>query len=157
MVLNVNGRNIEIPASMADDRLLWVLRDHAGLNGPKYGCGVGACGACTVHIDGEAQRACLIAAQDAASKSIVTLEGIGAGHPDGLHPVQKAWIAASVPQCGYCQNGQIMAAVALLTSTPEATPEDINSAMDPILCRCGTHVRIKAAILTAQSAIKAGA
>lgn len=156
MKLNVNGTDVEILANMAGDRLLWVLRDHLALNGPKYGCGVGACGACTVQIDGEAQRSCLVIAQDATSKIIVTLEGLGNGTADGLHPVQKAWIEASVPQCGYCQNGQIMTAAALLAANPVATPDDIATAMDSVLCRCGTHVRIKAAIIKAHEAMKAG-
>jgi aerobic-type carbon monoxide dehydrogenase small subunit (CoxS/CutS family) len=156
MKLNVNGTDVEIPANMAGDRLLWVLRDHLALNGPKYGCGVGACGACTVQIDGEAQRSCLVIAQDATGKIIVTLEGLGNGKADGLHPVQKAWIEASVPQCGYCQNGQIMTAAVLLAANPVATPDDIATAMDSVLCRCGTHVRIKAAIIKAQEAMKAG-
>jgi isoquinoline 1-oxidoreductase subunit alpha len=156
MKLSINGREAEVPDTMADDRLLWVLRDYIGLNGPKFGCGVGACGACTVHIDGEAQRACLTAAKDTIGKSIVTLEGLGQGQPAGLHPVQKAWMDASVPQCGYCQNGQIMAAAALLAANIDATPADIDAGMDPILCRCGTHVRIRTAILAAQTAIKGG-
>jgi aerobic-type carbon monoxide dehydrogenase small subunit (CoxS/CutS family) len=112
MRFQLNGTPVEIPSSMADDRLLWLLRDHFALNGPKYGCGSGVCGACVVLVDGEPQRACLMAAADADGRKVVTLEGLGAGHADGLHPVQRAWIEASVPQCGYCQNGQVMTAAA---------------------------------------------
>lgn len=149
MRLTVNGKPADVPDDYAGDPLLYVLRDHLGLNGPKYGCGVGACGACTVHIDGTAQRACLVTTADVAEADIVTLEGLMA---DGaLHPVQAAWIAHSVPQCGYCQNGQIMTAVALLSANPRAGEAEIAAAMDGVVCRCGTHARIRRAIAAAQA------
>jgi aerobic-type carbon monoxide dehydrogenase small subunit (CoxS/CutS family) len=146
----LNGAEAEAPAPYAEDRLLWLLRDHFALNGPKYGCGVGACGACVVHVDGRAERACLLAVRDVAGRRVTTLEGLGASSPDGLHPVQAAWIEASVPQCGYCQNGQVMAAAALLAANPAAAPAEIAAAMDEVVCRCGTHARIKAAVGLAQ-------
>ncbi|MGL4406640.1 MAG: (2Fe-2S)-binding protein, partial [Notoacmeibacter sp.] len=144
MRFNLNGNDVGIPPLMAEDRLLWLLRDHFALNGAKFGCGVGACGACVVHVNGVAERACLIQAADVAGKTVVTLEGLGVGQPNGLHPVQQAWLEASVPQCGYCQNGQIMTAAALLAANPAANAEDIAAAMDDVICRCGTQQRIKA-------------
>lgn len=150
----LNGREQEIPAAMAEDRLLWVLRDHFVLNGPKYGCGIGACGACVVHVDGVAQRSCLLNAADVAGRSITTLENLGAGQSNGLHPVQQAWIEASVPQCGYCQNGQIMTAAALLSTNISASASEIAAAMDEVICRCGTQARISAAIMAAQRAMR---
>lgn len=149
MRFTLNAAAVEAPESMADDRLLWVLRDHFGLNGPKYGCGVGVCGACVVHVDQQAERACLLIAKDIAGRSIVTLEGLGKGRPDGLHPVQRAWIEASVPQCGYCQNGQIMMAAALIATKTKASACEIASAMDQVICRCGTQARIKTAVTLA--------
>jgi isoquinoline 1-oxidoreductase alpha subunit len=151
MWIILNGTRSEVPDGMGEDRLLWVLRDHFALNGPRYGCGVGSCGACTVHVDGQVQHACLMIAKDAAGREVTTLEGIGAGEPRELHPVQKAWIDHSVPQCGYCQNGQIMTAVAVLKANPKAGNEEISQAMDGVICRCGTYERIRAAIKTAQS------
>jgi isoquinoline 1-oxidoreductase alpha subunit len=151
MWIVLNGTRSEVPDSMGEDRLLWVLRDHFALNGARYGCGVGSCGACMVHVDGQAQHACLVVAKDVADREITTLEGIGAGTPRELHPVQKAWIDHSVPQCGYCQNGQIMTAVALLKATPQAGNEEIARAMDAVICRCGTHDRIRTAIKAAQA------
>lgn len=150
----LNKQSVDIPAHMAEDRLLWALRDHFGLNGPKFGCGVGACGACVVHVDGRPERACLLTASDVAGRSVVTLEGLGNGHNEGLHPVQRAWIEASVPQCGYCQNGQVMTAAALLAKNATALPEEIAAEMDQVICRCGTQARIKAAVALAQSKLK---
>jgi isoquinoline 1-oxidoreductase alpha subunit len=123
--------------------LLWVLRDSLGLTGTKYGCGIGACGACTVHIDGEPTRSCLTQLGSVAGKSVTTIEGLGA---DGLHAVQQAWIEENVPQCGYCQAGQIMSAAALLARNPQPTDGEIDSAMAGNLCRCGTYQRIRKAI-----------
>jgi isoquinoline 1-oxidoreductase alpha subunit len=141
LVLTVNGRRFEVDCE-PETPLLWVLRDELHLTGTKYGCGIAACGACTVHIDGEPMRSCVLAVADVASKSIVTIEGLGAG---GLNPVQKAWIEHDVPQCGYCQSGQIMAAAALLAQNPQPSDADIDAAMTNI-CRCGTYTRIRAAI-----------
>jgi isoquinoline 1-oxidoreductase alpha subunit len=143
--------------------LLWVLRDELNLKGTKFGCGMGLCGACTVHVNGEPVRSCVMSAADAAGKKITTIEGISV---DGTHPVQVAWAALDVPQCGYCQAGQIMAACALLAKTPNPTDAQIDSSMDGNLCRCGTYVRIRAAVhqvaqlknsrLTAPTATRAG-
>lgn len=140
--LNINGRIMDVKAD-DDTPLLWALREQAGLTGTKYGCGVGQCGACAVHINGEVQRSCMvpIANLDASDK-IVTIEGLS---PDSSHPIQRAWAALDVPQCGYCQSGQIMAAAALLKQKPKPTDADINDAMTNI-CRCGTYARIRAAI-----------
>jgi len=142
MNLNVNGKNIEIDAE-PDMPLLWALRDLAGLKGPKFGCGIAACGACTVHIDGEPTRSCSIAIEDVAG-AVTTIEGISDG--DNLHAVQKAWIEKQVPQCGYCQSGQIMGAVALLEGNTNPTDEDIDEAMSGNLCRCGSYPQIRDAI-----------
>jgi isoquinoline 1-oxidoreductase alpha subunit len=140
--LDVNGTVVEVDAS-PDTPLLWALRDHVGLTGTKYGCGIAACGSCTVHIDGQAIRSCItpLSALSEAQK-IVTIEGLS---PDGNHPVQVAWRALDVPQCGFCQSGMIMAAAALLAQTPRPTDEDINAAMTNI-CRCGTYNRVRAGI-----------
>jgi len=143
--IKVNGKDQAVNV-MADTPLLWVLRDTLGLCGTKYGCGVGDCGACTVLIDGEAKKSCQIAAEDAAGKQVLTIESLS---PDGTHPLQKAWIEEDVPQCGYCQSGQIMAAYGLLKKTPSPTDDQIDEAMDRNLCRCGTYQRIRAAIKTA--------
>ena len=126
--------------------LLWVLRDELDIKGPKYGCGIAQCGACTVHVDGEAVRSCTLAVSAAAGKRVVTIEGLAQG--GRLHPVQQAWIEHQVPQCGYCQGGQILAAAALLRRTPNPTDQDIDEAMTGI-CRCGTYARIRAAIRSA--------
>lgn len=143
--LSVNGRVHEVDAP-ADTPLLWVLREWLGMTGTKYGCGVAVCGACSVHLDGEVVRACGMALGDVRDGKIVTIEGLS---PDGLsHPVQKAWLAHEVPQCGYCQSGQIMTAVALLKGTPKPSDADIDAAMSNI-CRCGTYQRVRAAIHTA--------
>ncbi|HZF56645.1 MAG TPA: (2Fe-2S)-binding protein [Polyangiaceae bacterium] len=130
----------------ADTPLLWVLRDTLGLTGTKYGCGVGQCGACMVHIDGAAARACITPVADAAGKRIMTIEGLAR---DEDHPVLRAWVKEQVSQCGYCQPGQIMSAAALLKRTPRPTDEDINQAMSGNLCRCGTYSRVRRAIHTA--------
>ena len=140
--LHINGRAIEVDAA-PDTPLLWALRDHVGLTGTKYGCGVGQCGSCTVHIDGEAVRSCsLTVGSVKADQKIVTIEGLT---PDSSHPVQKAWLQLEVPQCGYCQSGMIMAAAALLAKTPKPTDADIDAAMTNI-CRCGTYNRVRAGI-----------
>ena len=140
--LTVNGRVREIDVE-PEMPLLWVLRDELDVKGPKFGCGVAQCGACTVHVDGEPVRSCSLPVSAAAGKRIVTIEGLA---QDGrLHPVQQAWIDHQVPQCGYCQGGQIMAAVALLRSKPKPTDQDIDEAMTNI-CRCGSYARIRAAI-----------
>jgi isoquinoline 1-oxidoreductase alpha subunit len=143
--LSINGTDRDIEAD-GETPLLWALRDDLGLTGTKYGCGVGACGACTVHIDGQPARSCLTTLASAAGKAVTTIEGLGAG---GLHPVQQAWIDANVPQCGYCQAGQIMSAVALLERNPDPSDADIDSAMAGNLCRCGTYPRIRKAIRAA--------
>jgi isoquinoline 1-oxidoreductase subunit alpha len=139
--LVVNGRRHELDVE-PDTPLLWVLRDDLGLTGTKYGCGIAQCGACTVHINGAAVRSCSVSVAAAAGTPITTIEGLSA---DGTHPVQMAWIAADVPQCGYCQSGQIMAAAALLSQTPHPSDDQIDSAITNI-CRCGTYPRIRAAI-----------
>jgi isoquinoline 1-oxidoreductase subunit alpha len=140
--LNVNGTTHDVDAE-ADTPLLWVIREHVGLTGTKYGCGIAQCGACSVHINGEVQRSCSIPLSAVqATDRIVTIEGLSA---DASHPVQKAWAEIDVPQCGYCQSGQIMAAAALLAKTPKPTDRDIDEAMTNI-CRCGTYQRIRAAV-----------
>ena len=146
MKLTVNGEPREVDVE-PDMPLLWVLRDELGLKGTKYGCGVAACGSCTVHMDGEAVRSCQVWAEDAAGTEITTIEGLGT--PDELHAVQAAWIEHQVAQCGYCQSGQIMQAAALLAENPAPTDADIDDAMDGNLCRCGTYPRIRAAVKTA--------
>jgi isoquinoline 1-oxidoreductase alpha subunit len=142
VTLIVNGveRTVEVDP---DTPLLWVLRDTLGLTGTKYSCGMGLCGCCTVHVDGEAQRSCTTPASEVDGRRITTIEGLAA---DGLHPVQQAWLAEKVTQCGYCQPGQIMAAAALLERNPQPTDEDIDAAMAGNLCRCGTYQRIRRAI-----------
>jgi len=140
--LTVNGKShdVDVPG---DTPLLWVIRDILGLTGTKFGCGIAQCGACTVHLDGDAVRSCSVPVAAAEGKKITTIEGLSA---DGSHPVQKAWMAGEVPQCGYCQSGQIMQAVALLARTPKPTDADIEQAMAGNICRCGTYNRIRAAI-----------
>jgi len=123
--------------------LLWVLRDILGLTGTKYSCGIGQCGACTVHLDGQAVRSCTLPVSEAAGKKITTIEGLEA---EGLHPVQQAWLTENVPQCGYCQPGQIMTAAALLAQNPNPSDDEIDAAMSGNLCRCGTYQRIRRAI-----------
>jgi aerobic-type carbon monoxide dehydrogenase small subunit (CoxS/CutS family) len=155
MRITLNRRSVEIPDDLADEPLLFVLRDHFELNGPRFGCGVGSCGACTVVIDGEAQRSCVYPASAAQGSEVLTLEGLADG--ERLHSVQQAWIDESVPQCGYCQNGQIMTAFALLSARPEPTAVEIEAAMDGVLCRCGTQARIRRAIARAQAAMSGDA
>ena len=140
--LRVNGqeRSYDGDPSMP---LLWYLRDELGLTGTKFGCGIAACGACTVHVEGEAARSCQTAMSDLEGKAIVTIEGLD---PQGNHPVQKAWRTIAVPQCGYCQSGQIMQAAALLKQNPKPGDDDIDSTMSGNICRCGTYQRIRAAI-----------
>jgi isoquinoline 1-oxidoreductase alpha subunit len=139
--LIVNGRPIAVDAE-PDTPLLWVVREHLGLTGTKYGCGIAACGACTLHLDGQAVRSCSFPAGSAAGRRITTIEGLSQNR---THPLQKAWIAEQVPQCGYCQSGMIMAAAALLAERPKPTDEDIDAAITNI-CRCGTYQRIRKAI-----------
>jgi isoquinoline 1-oxidoreductase alpha subunit len=141
ITFNVNGRLAAVDAD-PDTPLLWVLREQLGLTGTKYGCGVAACGACTVHVDGGAVRSCSLPVSNAMDRNITTIEGLS---PDRSHPVQRAWIAAQVPQCGYCQSGMIMAVAALLTENPHPTDADIDAAITNI-CRCGTYPRIRRAI-----------
>jgi isoquinoline 1-oxidoreductase alpha subunit len=139
--LIVNGRPIAVDAE-PDTPLLWVVREHLGLTGTKYGCGIAACGACTLHLDGQAVRSCSFPAGSAAGRRITTIEGLSQNR---AHPLQKAWITGQVPQCGYCQSGMIMAAAALLAEKPKPTDEDIDAAITNI-CRCGTYQRIRKAI-----------
>ena len=140
--LTVNGRRVTVTAP-EDTPLLWVIREDLKLTGTKFGCGVGQCGACTVHLDGKPTQSCLYPIRDVAGKSVTTIEGLS---PDSSHPLQKAWIAEQVPQCGYCQSGQIMRAAGLLKETPQPTREQIVEYMSPNICRCGTYVRIARAI-----------
>jgi aerobic-type carbon monoxide dehydrogenase small subunit (CoxS/CutS family) len=133
--------------------LLWVLRDHLGLTGTKYGCDSAQCGACTVHVDGAPLRACQLRLGDLAGRRVTTIEGL---HPEGRHPVQLAWIEAQVPQCGYCQSGQIMSAAALLARNPRPSDAEIDTAMAGNLCRCGTYQRIRAAIRAAAGGARPG-
>ncbi len=140
--LTINDKAYQVSAA-AEMPLLWILRDMLGLTGTKYGCGIGLCGVCTVLIDGEPIRSCSVPVKNVAGKSITTIEGLS---PDGSHPVQNAWIAERVTQCGYCQPGQIMNAVALLAKNPNPSDEDIDAAMGDVLCRCGTYQRIRVAI-----------
>jgi isoquinoline 1-oxidoreductase alpha subunit len=146
--LNVNGKThtVDVEPEMP---LLWVLRDHLNLPGAKYGCGISQCGACTVHVDGEPVRSCIMTAAQAAGKKIVTIEGLA---KPGLHRIQKAWIEHEVPQCGYCQTGMIMSAAALLAKKPKPTDADIDEAMTN-LCRCGTYPRVRKAIHAAASPV----
>ena len=145
LTLTINGQSFDIDAD-EDMPPLWALRDSLGLTGTKYGCGIGACGACTVHVDGEALRACVVPVGSLSGKAITTIEGLGG---DGLHTVQQAWVDENVPQCGYCQAGQIMSAAALLVRNPSPSDADIDNAMAGNLCRCGTYPRIRQAIHTA--------
>ena len=140
--LNVNGKTttVDVPGDMP---LLWVLRDVVNLKGTKFGCGIGQCGACTVHIKGQPVRACQTPVSTAAGSPITTIEGLS---ENGTHPVQRAWLELDVPQCGYCQAGQIMTAAALLARTPKPSDEQINTAMAGNLCRCGTYIRIRDAV-----------
>jgi len=148
--LTVNGTRQQVEVA-ADTPLLWVLRDHLQLTGTKYGCGVGLCGSCTVLVDGEAVRSCSVSVAEVAGKKIVTIEGLG-----GHHPVQRAFVAEDVPQCGYCQSGQVMQAVALLAKHPHPDPQQVAAAMGDILCRCGTYDRIAKAIARAAQEVSHG-
>lgn len=147
--LNINGEKHQVDVDPSTP-VLWVLRDHLHLYGTKYGCGVAMCGSCTIHLNGIAMRACQLPVSIVGNQSITTIEGLSENCD---HPVQKAWAEHDVPQCGYCQAGQIMNAAALLNANPNPTDEDIDSAMSGNLCRCGTYVRIKAAIKTATQSI----
>lgn len=146
--IRVNQQDYTVEAP-SDTPLLWVLRENLGLSGTKYSCGKGLCGSCTVHLDGEAIRSCSTPVSEAAGREITTIEGLS---PDGRHPLQIAWIEEYVPQCGYCQPGQIMMAAALLAENPNPSDTDIDAAMDGILCRCGTYQRIRRAIHAAAEA-----
>jgi aerobic-type carbon monoxide dehydrogenase small subunit (CoxS/CutS family) len=152
ITFTVNGseRQVDLPADMP---LLWVLRDVLGLTGTKFGCGMALCGACTVHIDGQAARSCTTAISSVAGKRVTTIEGLS---PDGDHPVQRAWMDTDVPQCGYCQSGQVMSAAALLARNPRPTDADIDNAMRGNLCRCGTYQSIREAIHRAAGTIPPG-
>jgi isoquinoline 1-oxidoreductase alpha subunit len=140
--IKLNGKTVSLDAD-PDMPLLWAIRDLAGMTGTKYGCGKALCGACNVHVDGQPVRSCVYSVSAAAGKSVTTIEGLSA---DGSHPVQVAWRELNVPQCGYCQSGQIMSAVALLEKNPKPTDDDIDNAMSGNICRCGTYTRIRAAI-----------
>jgi isoquinoline 1-oxidoreductase subunit alpha len=153
MKLEVNGKAVAVDVP-DDTPLLWVIREELGLTGTKFGCGKALCGACTVLVDGKARRSCVTAAGDVTDRAITTIEGL----PDGdvLHVVQQAWIEENVPQCGYCQTGQILAAVALLAARPSPTDDDIDAVMSASLCRCGTYPRIRRAIVRAAAAARGG-
>ena len=146
--ITINGNPVSVEVE-DDTPLLWVLRDHLGMTGTKFGCGIAQCGACTVHIDGVATRSCVLPVSAVSGRDITTIEGLG-----GNHPVQEAWVRADVPQCGYCQSGQIMSAAALLARTPSPGDDDIDAAMRGNLCRCGTYPRIRQAIKDAASTMK---
>jgi isoquinoline 1-oxidoreductase alpha subunit len=150
MQLRVNGKEHEV--DVEDDMpLLWVLRDELGITGPKYGCGIAACGACTVHVDGAAVRSCVLRVGDVTGE-VTTIEGLGT--PDALHAVQAAWVEHQVAQCGYCQSGQIMAAASFLATNPTPSDEDIDRVMSANLCRCGTYPRIREAVKTAAANLR---
>jgi isoquinoline 1-oxidoreductase alpha subunit len=151
--LKVNGQTLDVDAA-PDTPLLWVLRDHLNLTGTKYGCGIALCGACTVHVDGQATRSCVLPLRAVEGRSITTIEGLS---KDRSHAVQKAWLEIDVPQCGYCQSGQIMSAASLLGSNPHPTDTEIDAAMSGNLCRCGTYVRIRQAIHRAAQLMDASA
>ena len=151
--ITVNNQLVNVDAS-ADTPLLWVLRDHLGMTGTKFRCGLALCGACTVHIDGAATRSCVLPLRAVAGKSITTIEGLS---KDRSHAVQKAWLEIDVPQCGYCQSGQIMSAAALLEANPKPSDADIDAAMSGNICRCGTYPRIRRAIHRAAELLGSGA
>jgi isoquinoline 1-oxidoreductase subunit alpha len=150
--LNVNGKQYQVDVA-PDTPLLWVIRESVGLTGTKFGCGMSQCGACTVHVNGEAVRSCVTPVSAVLDKEIVTIEGLS---PDNSHPVQKAWIEDDVPQCGYCHSGQIMSAAALLAKNPKPSDADIDEAMSGNLCRCGTYQRIRRAIHRASEMMAKG-
>lgn len=143
--LKINGKKLQVDVDPTTP-MLWVLRDHLKLVGTKYGCGIAACGSCTIHLDGIAMRSCILPVSSVGDKAITTIEGLS---EDGDHPVQQAWMEHDVPQCGYCQAGQIMTAVALLKDNPNPNDADIDAAMQGNICRCGTYTRIRSAIKTA--------
>jgi aerobic-type carbon monoxide dehydrogenase small subunit (CoxS/CutS family) len=150
LTINGNVREVDAPADMP---LLWVLRDLAGMTGTKFGCGMAQCGACTVHLDGQPVRSCCLPVSAVGTRAITTIEGIS---PDGSHPVQRAWVEADVVQCGYCQSGQIMTAIALLKKKPDPTDTDIDQAMSGNVCRCGTYNRVREAIHLAARMTRGG-
>jgi len=147
--LLINGKSHTVDAP-GDTKLLWILRERLRMTGTKFGCGMAQCGACTVHLNGDAVRSCQVTLAQAAGKKITTIEGL---HPQGQHPLQVAWIVEQVPQCGYCQSGQIMQAAALLAKNPKPTDADINTAMAGNLCRCATYLRIRRAIKRAAQGV----
>jgi aerobic-type carbon monoxide dehydrogenase small subunit (CoxS/CutS family) len=151
--LTINGKAYQVDAA-PEVPLLWVLREHLKLTGTKYGCGIGACGSCTVHIDGKAQRSCQVTADSAQGKKITTIEAVGTTKAG--RAVQEAWIAEDVPQCGYCQSGHIMEAAALLSENPKPSDADVDAAMNGNLCRCGTYQRIRKAVLRASGTLAKG-
>ena len=153
IALQINGRSLSVDAS-ADTPLLWVIRDFVGLKGTKFGCGIGMCGACTVHLQGRAIRSCITPVGAVAGAQITTIEGLD---PHGQHPLQKAWIELQVPQCGYCQSGQIMQAASLLMDYPDPSDQDISAVMGGNLCRCMAYRRIRAAIKAAATEMKSSA
>jgi aerobic-type carbon monoxide dehydrogenase small subunit (CoxS/CutS family) len=154
ITLQINGKSFDLDVDPATP-LLWVIRDAVGLKGTKFGCGIAQCGACTVHLDGSPIRSCVTPAQVATGRQITTIEGI-AGSDGGLHPVQQAWIDEQVPQCGYCQSGQVMAATALLEKNSSPSDADIDQAMSGNICRCGTYPRIRKGIKRAAGAMNTG-
>jgi isoquinoline 1-oxidoreductase alpha subunit len=154
LALNVNGRTHKLSVDDPETPLLWVLRDALGLMGTKYGCGVALCGTCVVHVDGEPVRSCTTQVSQVAGKKITTIEGLSRS---GAHPLQKAWVAEEVPQCGYCQSGQIMSAAALLAKNKNPSDAEIEKAMDGHICTCGTYNRIRKAIHTAAAMMRKGA
>jgi len=153
--LKINGRDVEVPPAWAEASLLTFLRDQLGLTGTKYGCGGGFCGACTVHVNGQAARSCLLSVSLLGQASVTTIEGLASlrgAEAGALHPVQQAFLDEAVPQCGYCQPGQVMTASAFLAGNPQPTEAEVALAMDGNLCRCGTHARIRRAVLRAARA-----
>jgi len=142
VAFTLNGQRTDVPVD-GTTPLLWVLREHLNMTGTKFGCGIGSCGACAVHVDGVAMRSCTVAAESVEGKEVTTIEGLS---PDGSHPLQRAWVAEQVPQCGYCQSGQIMQAAELLATTNSPTREQIVEHMDGNICRCGTYLKIVRAI-----------
>ena len=152
MEMAINSSTVTVPANLRDVALLDFIRDFVGLKGSKFGCGAGLCGACTVHIDGVAARACQVAVSEVAGRRVTTIEGLaGTASSGAFHPVQQAWIEESVPQCGYCQAGQIMTAAALLGRNPDPSDEEIRAEMSGNLCRCGTYTRIRRAVARASN------
>jgi isoquinoline 1-oxidoreductase alpha subunit len=149
LTLNGKSSSVDVPADMP---LLWVIRDVLNYKGTKFGCGIGQCGACTVHLNGKAVRSCQTQVSAAANAQVTTIEGLSA---DGSHPLQRAWMEVDVPQCGYCQAGQIMSATALLTAAPKPTDDEIDAAMNGNLCRCATYIRIRKAIKVASGQVEA--